>query len=46
MREKKFAKCAIKEILCQKVVVVVVAAAAAMAAGIFIFNEEKVVQGG
>ena len=39
MREKKFAKCAIKEILCQKVVVV--AAAAAMAAGIFIFNEEK-----
>ena len=43
MREKKFAKCAIKEILCQKVVVV---AAAAMAAGIFIFNEEKVVQGG
>ena len=45
MREKKFAKCAIKEILCQKVVVVV-AAAAAIAAGIFIFNEEKVVQGG
>ena len=43
MREKKFAKCAIKEILCQTVVVVVTAA---MAAGIFIFNEEKVVQGG
>ena len=42
MREKKFAKCAIKEILCQTVVVVT----AAMAAGIFIFNEEKVVQGG